>query len=84
MIKYNPKDKLNSIINSWTLEPFKPLRWPEYPAQLLYIDNAIALTYPNGDGFCFQFGSKDYNAITFMYESTDDTSEMVNISDGWN
>jgi hypothetical protein len=67
------KDKLNSIINKWTLAPFKPLRWPGYPSQLFYIDNAIAFTFPNFDHFTFECGSNDSNAINFMHEFTDDT-----------
>ena len=67
------KDKLNSIINNWTLAPFKPMQFPAYPAQLLYIDNAIALFFPYEGGFSFWCGSNDYNAINFMHEFIDDT-----------
>ena len=77
------KDKVNSIVSKWKVAPFRPMQWPAYPAQLLYIDNAIALAYPNRDGFCFQCGSNDYNAINFMHEFTDDTWEAVNIKDGY-
>jgi hypothetical protein len=66
-------DKLNSVISKWTLAPFKPLRWPAYPSQLFYQDNAIAFTFPNFDHFTFQCGSNDSSALNLMHEFMDDT-----------
>jgi hypothetical protein len=76
------KDKLNSIINKWMLAPFRPLRWPGYPTQIFYIDNAIAFTYPNFDEFTFHCGSNDSNAINFMHQFIDDTwAANMNLSE---
>jgi len=72
--------KLDMIIEKWIVAPFKPMRWPAYPAQFYYTQNALALIFPNESGFTFQCGSNKLGALEFMHEYVDNTWEDACIS----
>ena len=71
--------KLDLIVDRWKKAPFKPMRWPEYPAEFYYKDKAIAFTYPNENGFTFHCGSNKPLELCFMVDLIDDTWEDVHI-----
>ncbi|MBN2210666.1 MAG: hypothetical protein JW709_04645, partial [Sedimentisphaerales bacterium] len=79
MASWIDKESLESILEKWIEAPVKAWQWPSYPSIFYYTQDALAMSYPNEQGFTFQCGSNNKDALKFMDKYIDDNWEDVAI-----